>query len=155
MGQITDDRSRTVALYPLQRGRDPFGNVEVTEHRELQRRAGMKYAASGIGLVILIQQLVRMATNSGRVSWFEIVAVVAGIGVLALILYGRLGGMRSPPADPGTASSLLLGARRCASCGYSLAGLEPQPDGCTVCAECGAAWRLTTSGQSPNRGNPS
>jgi len=33
----------------------------------------------------------------------------------------------------------------CASCGYHLAGLTPAPppDGCTICPECGSAWRLT------------
>lgn len=30
----------------------------------------------------------------------------------------------------------------CPACGYNLKGLEPQDDGCTVCPECGAAWRL-------------
>lgn len=32
--------------------------------------------------------------------------------------------------------------RRCASCAYSLKELAPEQDGCTVCPECGAAWRL-------------
>ncbi|MEZ6243093.1 MAG: hypothetical protein R3B57_08625 [Phycisphaerales bacterium] len=30
----------------------------------------------------------------------------------------------------------------CASCGYSLGGLTPEHDGCVVCPECRAAWRL-------------
>jgi hypothetical protein len=30
----------------------------------------------------------------------------------------------------------------CSACGYSIKGLEPQDDGCTVCPECGAAWRF-------------
>jgi hypothetical protein len=30
----------------------------------------------------------------------------------------------------------------CASCGYGLAGLTPQGDGCVVCPECEAAWRV-------------
>jgi hypothetical protein len=30
----------------------------------------------------------------------------------------------------------------CSACGYNIKGLEPQDDGCTVCPECGAAWRL-------------
>jgi len=29
----------------------------------------------------------------------------------------------------------------CASCGYSLRGLQPAEDGCLVCPECGGAWR--------------
>ena len=31
---------------------------------------------------------------------------------------------------------------RCAACGYDLSASEPEPDGCTVCPECAAAWRL-------------
>ncbi len=30
----------------------------------------------------------------------------------------------------------------CPSCRYDLAGLPADPDGCLVCAECGAAWKL-------------
>ncbi|MEX2219226.1 MAG: hypothetical protein WD749_10765 [Phycisphaerales bacterium] len=30
----------------------------------------------------------------------------------------------------------------CPACGYSLRGVPDQPDGCRVCPECGAAWRL-------------
>ena len=30
----------------------------------------------------------------------------------------------------------------CASCGYSMVQLEPDGDGCTVCPECGSAWRI-------------
>jgi predicted Zn-ribbon and HTH transcriptional regulator len=29
----------------------------------------------------------------------------------------------------------------CGSCGYSLTELEAAGDGCTVCPECGSAWR--------------
>ncbi len=30
----------------------------------------------------------------------------------------------------------------CLVCRYSLDGLQPEPDGCTVCPECGGAWRI-------------
>lgn len=30
----------------------------------------------------------------------------------------------------------------CLACAYPLDELEPDPDGCTVCPECGAAWRI-------------
>ena len=33
----------------------------------------------------------------------------------------------------------------CGGCTFSLAGLNPEPDGCTVCPECGAAWRLPSA----------
>ena len=35
-----------------------------------------------------------------------------------------------------------LQARKCASCGYALDAVQIQSDGCRVCPECGAAWRL-------------
>jgi len=31
---------------------------------------------------------------------------------------------------------------RCPSCAYRIAGLEAEDDGCVVCPECGAAWRV-------------
>ncbi len=37
----------------------------------------------------------------------------------------------------------------CASCGRQLTG-APEPDGCTVCSECGAAWRLGPLGPDPD-----
>ena len=36
-----------------------------------------------------------------------------------------------------------LYAAYCASCGFDLRGIEVQADGCHVCPECGAAWKLT------------
>jgi len=30
----------------------------------------------------------------------------------------------------------------CLVCRYALDGLQPEPDGCIVCPECGAAWRI-------------
>ncbi|MEM1165049.1 MAG: hypothetical protein AAGI30_02025 [Planctomycetota bacterium] len=30
----------------------------------------------------------------------------------------------------------------CIACRFDLRGLEPEDDGCTVCPECGAAWRV-------------
>jgi hypothetical protein len=35
-----------------------------------------------------------------------------------------------------------LAIGRCRACDYTLESLTPDPDGCTTCPECGAAWRL-------------
>lgn len=35
-----------------------------------------------------------------------------------------------------------LGMSQCPSCRYALDDILPEPDGCTVCPECGAAWKL-------------
>jgi hypothetical protein len=40
-------------------------------------------------------------------------------------------------------ASVMLEHRRCPHCGYDLHGLGiDEADGCTVCPECGCAWRL-------------
>ncbi|MCW5777645.1 MAG: hypothetical protein KIS87_14510 [Phycisphaeraceae bacterium] len=39
-------------------------------------------------------------------------------------------------------SGVLASCLRCPVCEGSLAGLLPDPDGCTPCPECGAAWRI-------------
>lgn len=39
----------------------------------------------------------------------------------------------------------------CGACGYSLAGLIAEGDGCVVCPECGAAWREARLGRSEAR----
>lgn len=37
----------------------------------------------------------------------------------------------------------------CPSCRYDLAGLSPEGDGCVVCPECGAAWKVGNALASP------
>lgn len=39
-----------------------------------------------------------------------------------------------------------IGDRCCATCLYDLAHVPVQADGCTVCPECGSAWRLAFNG---------
>jgi len=36
----------------------------------------------------------------------------------------------------------LLASGLCPSCGYGIVGVRCEADGCTVCPECGAAWRM-------------
>lgn len=50
------------------------------------------------------------------------------------------------------ASSLVDKRRKwrvCAACGVRLAEFDPESDGCTVCPECGAAWRLPAKDSEP------
>lgn len=42
--------------------------------------------------------------------------------------------------------STMINHDRCPACGYLLTTLQPDEDGCTVCPECGAAWRLKGAG---------
>ncbi len=40
---------------------------------------------------------------------------------------------------------LIRRCRLCANCGYEMGRIPAEPDGCTICPECGAAWRLESS----------
>lgn len=42
-----------------------------------------------------------------------------------------------------------VAAGLCGSCAYELAGVEPGPDGLTVCPECGAAWNASRKRPTP------
>ena len=49
---------------------------------------------------------------------------------------------------------VILAKGYCPSCGYRLVSARPEGDGCTVCPECGAAWRrleepVTLVGKAP------
>lgn len=45
----------------------------------------------------------------------------------------------------------LLAEGYCVSCGYELSGLPVEADGCTVCPECRAAWRMEALASRPRR----
>jgi hypothetical protein len=45
----------------------------------------------------------------------------------------------------------MLVDHRCPQCAYQLALLPLEPDGCTVCPECGAAWKLASPGGAATR----
>lgn len=66
-------------------------------------------------------------------AWFSgPVTLIFGLSLLrADLAYPRL-----------TVLRLMLDAKVCPSCAALLDGLAPEPDGCTVCARCRAAWRL-------------
>jgi len=68
-------------------------------------------------------------------EWFVLgVAVPAGLMLLGAGLLGD--GWRR------ARGRALVRLGRCGVCLYALEGLEPEGDGCVVCPECGAAWRV-------------
>ena len=79
-------------------------------------------------------------TPGTGLAWMVPVAIVA-VAVAAAsypFLLRRAYGIRL--------RSGMLGAGRCASCGYALKGVRAMQDGCTVCPECGGAWKLVAVG---------
>ncbi len=49
---------------------------------------------------------------------------------------------RIPKIGPEAIIHSMLLEHRCPSCAYDLSATSPDPDGCTTCPECGAAWRM-------------
>jgi len=69
-------------------------------------------------------------------GWLMLVGIVS---MLAAILAHRW--FRSTLND---LRPFALGRRGfCVCCGYRVGDLPPEPDGCTLCPECGAAWRVS------------
>lgn len=70
------------------------------------------------------------------------------IGPMLLGMGGVIGGLlgwglwRRHKRGPDHWRTWLDACRRCPACEYDLAGLDPEPDNCLVCPECGGAWRL-------------
>ena len=48
----------------------------------------------------------------------------------------------SADSDPRRNVFIRLHRGQCGACGYKLADLPPEADGCTTCPECAAAWKL-------------
>jgi hypothetical protein len=109
---------------------------------------------AAIQAIVLISRLADVVLYQG--SWTRVLWAGTWLVLLAAISAHLLRGYGFPVAAWwwGTRASesevwrnrvraALLAEGRCPSCGYPLHGLEQQPDGCTLCPECGAAWRIS------------
>lgn len=67
----------------------------------------------------------------------------AALAALFVVFRFTVGKMQRVKRGP----KIIAGALRrlrCGACGYSLAEVEPEQDGCRCCPECGAAWQVET-----------
>jgi len=93
-------------------------------------------------LVVMVWMVLGSSGSVARIAGLAVgtpLLVGLGFGLWILVrrrLTGRL---------PSREKQAHLTARRCPACSYGLEGIEPSPDRCTVCPECGAAWRLPSS----------
>ncbi len=102
------------------------------------RRLGVVH----IGIVVLwlasSTVMHRLGLISGGVYW------VTHILLYSAMLCGLAVGADS---DPRRNVFIRLHRRQCGACGYNLGDLRPEPDRCTLCPECGAAWKLPATGR--------
>ncbi len=149
-----DDRSRRVPLHL----RGLIATGESRGSRALRR-----------GLVRLLRTLLSRPAILLIVALSVVAAAVLGAAnfgpvVIALILFSPVAAtwitllamsLVSAGEWFGAESNLIKAAMlrecSCPSCDYDLSGVEPAPDGCTVCPECSAAWRMDAPKYQPRQ----
>jgi hypothetical protein len=85
-----------------------------------------------------------LASGTSWAHWIVPIYLFASSAYGLLFLWSRTRNLHAGALRKG-----FLACHCCASCGYSLRGLTPQPDGCTVCPECASAWKLEAMPKSP------
>ncbi len=102
---------------------------------------GIPYA---VLMTILIPMLVRIAIgSSGPNEFFTYQSLL--VFLFHLFMFGGIMGVFLTLYGWRNATCAIRAMTRaglCPSCAYNMDGVEPESDGCTVCPECGAAWRL-------------
>lgn len=120
------ERLRRASLGP----REPVSRTEIVR--------GIRCGLLAIPVLIaaaLVPAFVAFKTN---LPWWGKILVPIPASVVATLLMIAL--VRR--VAPRRIARDMVRAGYCASCGQDLTGLEPHEDGCTVCPECGAAWRV-------------
>lgn len=156
--QVRDDRGATRRMLSPFKGRQGRGNgARDQELRAMQLELWMKSlwgqaafaffllssaALFVIGLLITAE-LMSMGDSvllQGEVpSAFGPMTMAMGGIIGALLGWGR---WRRHKRGPDHWRLWLDACRRCPACEYDMAGLDPEPDNCLECPECGGAWRL-------------
>lgn len=72
--------------------------------------------------------------------WAQIVAAAGIFAFVFLYATPALGYINAK--HPKLLRRAILARKHCLWCKYDISSLEAASDGCTVCPECGAAWRL-------------
>lgn len=124
--RAVDDRGRAYA----------FDVSTVQSWRErAKRKNGVPFV---LGFVAIVLGLAVFFALDGRVP--EWLRYALALCVTAPFFYASAAWMQRKDIRDSTRLGRARG--RCLACGYAIAGIEPEEDGCRVCPECGSAWKL-------------
>lgn len=163
---VDDARGRRVRLVPMTRrwgriARAPEGMsdeaiarvvdlLQLTVKERVLQQAGMLVIAMIIGVIGVAA--IRMKGFTTHWVWIAIFMVgVAFAGLSLGVALASLSSLRPSNRkfpvrieriDPQRVASAIAATEHCASCGQDLRGLPTTDDGCTICPECGSAWKL-------------
>lgn len=143
-GILADHRGKPVQSYQRRKGLNSSRDARNPDH--IAKEAAIDSAVRSLGttrgvvvmvlVVICVSCLMFTFSKSPLVGgMFALLFVFTAVRLLSWTL----------GTSSGRVSVALLRARLCASCGYDLEGINFEADGCQVCPECGAAWRLDSS----------
>lgn len=150
---ITDDRGKRVRLIPQRQLSIVPGLPSPIPMETRHRICGEMQEHQITRQNIIYTVLAILAMCLTAILWTQLAPTLFAPLKLSPIVHGILMGIWPFLALPPfiwflTRANRLRIARTivqysyCASCGYSLANLTPADDGCTLCPECGSAWRI-------------
>ena len=136
----------TVSLsYPASEGDERRGRLVALRariHGTPRWRVAMCIGGSLLVVIIAFPLLVAYLFVMGQSPPTSVMMMLGGWLVLTMVgLWWSVG-----PGAGVTQNRLIKEVRQvglCPCCGYELRDLEAAGDGCTVCPECGAGWRMT------------
>jgi hypothetical protein len=139
--RVRDDRGKTHTLRAASADRS-FGSGSSVgqqlwkDYARVVRngRSPLYHGLISGGCVVLAAVVFFEALNGSK---NPTVYMVVGIGLLAAAVASPIQNRRRRLRM----ATQLAWFSECLVCAYPLAELESEPDGCTVCPECGAAWR--------------
>jgi hypothetical protein len=152
--RVADDRGSPRAVISLRRAkaraRSAPGDLRarllgvVSSLRPLgrARRIGLIVLFAPAGFIIVTMALPLLWSPSMITGWSD-------LGLLGLLIWWPPFMLAILHSDVGRDADRvreeLLKSDLCPGCAHDLRAAAPQPDGCTLCEECGAAWRLPRS----------
>ncbi len=98
----------------------------------------LRRAAFWIGLSVVY--ILAVSTGALAQGVWAALALISPCGLV--LVFGALPMLYKLASHSITPAGIRLAHYHCGSCDYDLRGLEPEPDGCRICPECNAAWRL-------------
>jgi len=109
----------------------------------LRPRGRLRRLAGG-GFVLLLALAVLPSLGTDPMALLQ--SGPTGLGLFVFVLFGVVFAAAIFVSDAGRAPTVvrrvLLEHSLCPGCASDLLDVEPNSDGCTVCPECGAAWKL-------------
>ncbi len=134
-----DSRGRRVAVVRRAEGSKQDGAGGAPKDRPMSTR--QVAIGSGVLVLCIVAGFTLLRLKSGGLGRAYDVPDWAFGGLFGVVL-----GVLAWSVWPGRVGRTIARGRVargcCGSCGYWLQGLRAQGDGCTVCPECGSAWRL-------------